>query len=94
METKMADVNKEQRTQFAPLDEQERLPREMLIRQPWYMRTQGKPIYMGFAWLVAFILVLEIAWGFSHNIAVVVVAIVLLLGAFWWLTRTKQTKVE
>jgi hypothetical protein len=58
-----------------------------MVRQPWYMRTQGKPIYMGFAWLVAFAVVVSGLWWVSGNIVAVVFGVLALGGGFWWLTR-------
>lgn len=69
---------------LTPLDERERLPRELVVRQPWYMRTQGRPVYKGFVWLVVSFLVMAGAWYTSANIYVTIGALTVTAGAFWW----------
>jgi hypothetical protein len=71
---------------FPPLNETERLPRELLTL-PWYARLQGQPVYMGFAWALALALVAAGAWWLSDSVVVVAIAVVALAATFLWFTR-------
>jgi Flp pilus assembly protein TadB len=82
----MATMSEGPEPKFTPLDEKERLPRE-LLPQPWYARLSGRPVYMGFAWLVAFPVVLVVSWWLTHSVIVVAIAVAFMLVVFWWLTR-------
>jgi hypothetical protein len=66
---------------FAPLADEERLPRELLLEGQRY-RTCAGPI-IGFLWPLAFFATLAIVYWISQDALAALLAAIPLLGAFW-----------
>jgi hypothetical protein len=64
-----------------------------LLVQPWYARSQGQPIWLGFAWPLALAVVAVGTWWVIQNALAVVGAAELLRLGFWWLSG-ERTKPE
>jgi hypothetical protein len=67
---------------FAPLDPDERLPRELILEARRY-RTVGRRELAGMLWLPALWLVLLLTGWVSANTLVAIGVIALIYAAFW-----------
>ena len=67
---------------FAPLDPEERLPRELLLEQRRF-RTVGRRELAGMLWLPALLVAMIAAGWMTGNASIVIGAVFATLGALW-----------
>lgn len=72
---------------FAPLDPNERLPRELLLEGRRFKSISGRQ-FLAPLWPLAFVIIVAIAGQMTDNVLIVLGILALAFAAFWTITST------
>lgn len=72
---------------FAPLDPNERLPRELLLEGRRHRSVSGRQ-FVAWLWPLAFVVILALAAQFTDNVLLVLGVLAAALAVFWIVTSS------